>query len=54
MHAFNTQPYLYRYCNEEGIALAAFSPLGAPGYIELNMATAAEVLWDKEPVVNAA
>jgi diketogulonate reductase-like aldo/keto reductase len=40
LHPYNQQPKLLRYCQEEGIAVTGFSPLGAGSYIELNMATA--------------
>jgi D-xylose reductase len=57
VHQFETHPYLVqarqvRFCQEERIAVTAFSPLGAPSYQSLGMAAAEEsVLAD--PVVTA-
>lgn len=50
IHPYLSQPRQLRFCAQEKIAVTAFSPLGAPSYIPLGMATAAEsVLAD--PVV---
>lgn len=50
VHPYLSQPRQLRFCAQEKIAVTAFSPLGAPSYIPLGMATAAEsVLAD--PVV---
>jgi D-xylose reductase len=50
MHPYLAQPRQLRFCAEEKIAVTAFSPLGAPSYIPLGMASAEEsVLAD--PVV---
>lgn len=52
LHPYLTQPRQLRYCQQERIAVTAFSPLGAPSYIPLGMAQPAEsVLAD--PVVTA-
>ena len=52
MHPYLAQPQQLRFGREEGIAVTAFSPLGAPSYIPLGMAAASEsVLAD--PVVTA-
>jgi D-xylose reductase len=55
VHQFEAHPYLIqerqvRFCQSEGIAVTAFSPLGAPSYLPLGMARPEEsVLVD--PVV---
>lgn len=40
MHPYLTQPHLVRYCQQEKIALTAFSPFGAGSYVPLGMAKA--------------
>jgi D-xylose reductase len=48
LHPYLAQPRQVRFCAEEGIAVTAFSPLGAPSYLPLGMATAQEsVLQDR-------
>jgi len=42
VHPANQQPTLVRFCEEEGIALTAFSPLGSGSYVELSMAEQAD------------
>ena len=50
LHPFLTQEKLLRFCREASIAVTGFSPLGAPSYVSLGMATAAESVLD-HPVV---
>jgi D-xylose reductase len=50
LHPFLAQEKLLRFCREASIAVTAFSPLGAPSYVPLGMATAAESVLE-HPVV---
>jgi D-xylose reductase len=54
MHPFLTQPKLLRYCHDEGIAVTAFSPLGAHSYFQLGMATKDQSILDQPAVREAA
>jgi D-xylose reductase len=47
LHPYLTQDKLLRFCAEQGIAVIAFSPLGAPSYVPLGMAKPEEsVLYE--------
>ncbi|MBX3450965.1 MAG: aldo/keto reductase [Planctomycetaceae bacterium] len=50
LHPLLTQDKLVRYCQESGIAVTAFSPLGAQSYFSLNMARPEESLL-KHPLI---
>ncbi|MCX5682342.1 MAG: aldo/keto reductase, partial [Planctomycetota bacterium] len=50
MHPYLPQQRLLRYCQEEGIAVTAFSPLGAESYVPIGMAGAEESVL-KDPRV---
>jgi D-xylose reductase len=54
MHPYNTQDKLLRFCRESGIAVTAFSNLGAGSYVELGMATQSESCLNEEVVQNIA
>jgi D-xylose reductase len=54
MHPFLAQQKLVRFCNHEGIAVTAFSPLGAHSYFQLGMATQDQSVLDQPPVRAAA
>jgi len=41
-HPYLAQPKLLRFCADAGVAVTAFSPLGAASYVELSMASPAD------------
>lgn len=51
-HPYLVQPKLLRFCSENSIAVTAFSPLGAPSYIPIGMATESDSVL-ANPVVTA-
>lgn len=52
LHPYLTQEKLLRFCEQQGVRVTAFSPLGAGSYCELEMATPEESVL-REPVVQA-
>ncbi len=53
-HPYLVQPKLMEYCRRESIATTAFSPLGAPSYIPIGMATAADSVLEDPAVQEIA
>ncbi len=53
-HPFLTQEPLLRLAADFGVAVTAFSPLGALSYVSLDMATEADTVLTAPPVVTAA
>jgi D-xylose reductase len=53
-HPYLTQEKLLRFCEEQNIAVTAFSPLGALSYLQLNMATESDSVLEQDCVRAAA
>jgi D-xylose reductase len=53
-HPYLVQPKLLRFCQQERIAMTAFSPLGAPSYVPLGMATELDSVLKTEVVKQIA
>jgi D-xylose reductase len=54
LHPYLVQPKLLRYCRESSIAVTGFSPLGAPSYIPLGMATQEDSVLNHPIVMSIA
>jgi len=53
-HPYLVQAKLLRYCQQENIHVTAFSPLGAPSYVSIGMATEADSVLTEPSVIAIA
>jgi len=54
LHPFLVQKQLLRYCENAGIALTGFSPLGAGSYVSLDMANSEESVLEQPTILEIA
>lgn len=54
LHPYLAQQKLLRFCREQGILVTGFSPLGAPSYVPLGMATPQESVLARPEVLEIA
>ena len=54
LHPYLAQEKLLRFCHEENVVVTAFSPLGAPSYLELGMADKTESAMEEPAVKEVA
>ena len=54
LHPYLQQKKLLRFCRESEVAVTGFSPLGAAGYVEIDMATSADSALDNPVVAKIA
>ena len=53
-HPYLTQERMIRFAQQKGLAVSAFSPLGATSYLELDMADSQELVLDRPTICEIA